>query len=239
MNTLRTSWLAVLGSILLLTLSTAGALGHVATGQTDAASGDAGASTAQTDTLETTDEGDELTLTHPENHGGCVSAVAQTDTVGGLHVNHGGGVSEAARVTCWTTEEAPEDVTPDENGDSEDDVTTTHPDNHGGCVSAVAQSDAVGVVKGNHGEAVSEAARVTCRDPSDETPVDETGDEATTDEDSDKEVAKAAKKAAKDQAKADRRLAKEQAKADKQQAKADRKTAKEQAKADKRLANGH
>jgi hypothetical protein len=42
-------------------------------------------------------------------HGACVSAVAQSDEVGGPNDNHGGAVSEAARETC--DEEANEEST--------------------------------------------------------------------------------------------------------------------------------
>jgi len=57
-------------------------------------------------TDELTDEeltADEVTVESEANaHGVCVSEVAQDpDAVGGPNENHGGAVSEAARVTCW------------------------------------------------------------------------------------------------------------------------------------------
>lgn len=55
-------------------------------------------------------EGDEASEADPEaaaSHGACVSAIAKDkEAVGGPNDNHGGAVSEAARVTCWDDEEA-------------------------------------------------------------------------------------------------------------------------------------
>jgi hypothetical protein len=156
MRSLRATWLAVIGSILLLSLSVAGVFGHAASGldvaastgvfaahhesddptadadedadeDTDAdedadedtdADEDADEDTdtdadedTDTDADEDTDEDtetDEDTADAPEtptdNHGACVAAVAHSDAVGGGHLNHGGAVSEAARVTCNSTE---------------------------------------------------------------------------------------------------------------------------------------
>lgn len=51
-----------------------------------------------TDTTDTTDTSPTAT-----NHGTCVSGVATSDVVGVDRPNHGGAVSDAAKVTCWTT----------------------------------------------------------------------------------------------------------------------------------------
>lgn len=90
-------------------------------------------------------------------HGECVSDIAQDETaVGGPNENHGGAVSEAARDTCW---EPADEVVTEPEGDGEE------ANAHGECVSAVAQDkEAMGGPNDNHGGAVSEAARETCRD---------------------------------------------------------------------------
>jgi hypothetical protein len=62
--------------------------------------------------------------------------------------NHGQEVSSQARNQAGT-----------EKSDNANDSSTS---NHGACVRAVAQSDAVGGKNHNHGGAVSEAARNTC-----------------------------------------------------------------------------
>ena len=120
-------------------------------------------------------EGDEASEADPEaaaSHGACVSAIAKDkEAVGGPNDNHGGAVSEAARVTCWDDEA--EDT---EEGDTEDEaVDEGEVGAHGARVSEVARDKAaVGGPNDNHGGAVSEAARVTCWDA-----VVADGDEAT------------------------------------------------------------
>jgi len=64
----------------------------------------------------------------PSDHGTCVAAVAQGEDVGGDNENHGGAVSEAARVTCAqdTTTETPKTEDPtDDQGDSQVESTDT------------------------------------------------------------------------------------------------------------------
>jgi FtsZ-interacting cell division protein ZipA len=134
MRKLRATWLAVIGSVLLLSLSVAGVFGHATSGFDMAASMAAFTSHSEsddptTDVDENTDEdtsvdedasedadedtdtdetADQESETEPQTptdtHGACVAAVAQSDAVGGKNLNHGGAVSEAARVTCKSTD---------------------------------------------------------------------------------------------------------------------------------------
>jgi hypothetical protein len=62
-----------------------------------------------------------------KNHGHCVREHAWSVETGGLNENHGGAVSEAARVTCWSDgdEEDGEEGTDDEEGVVEDAEATT------------------------------------------------------------------------------------------------------------------
>jgi len=56
----------------------------------------------------------------PSDHGQCVAKVAQDkEAVGPPNDNHGGAVSEAARVTCWD-DEASDDSTGDATEDESD-----------------------------------------------------------------------------------------------------------------------
>jgi hypothetical protein len=113
MRKVRATWLAVIGSILLLSLSVAGVFGHAASGLDVAAStgafaahhesGDA-TTHADEDADEDADADDSAPQTPTDNHGACAAAVAQSVAVGGAQLNHGGAVSEAARVTCRSTD---------------------------------------------------------------------------------------------------------------------------------------
>ncbi|MGI8830082.1 MAG: hypothetical protein ACR2I5_09990 [Candidatus Limnocylindria bacterium] len=116
-------------------------------------------------------ESDELVEEEDEEsdaHGQCVSEVAQDpEAVGGPNENHGGAVSEAARETCWETDEDAED--PDATLDEEEPVVEEDEDAHGACVSVVARDkSAVGGKNDNHGGAISEAAREMCREGDEE-----------------------------------------------------------------------
>jgi hypothetical protein len=97
-------------------------------------------------------------------HGACVAEIAQSDAVGGPNENHGGAVSEAARETCWQSQEEATEETPTEPALEE----TPSFKNHGECVSEVAHSDEVGGPNENHGGAVSEGARETCHESAEE-----------------------------------------------------------------------
>ena len=183
MQRFRSTWLALVGGAFLLALSVSAAFGADPgsnRGQTIAALVHElvfGGDEATDDELVEADEEGELDVdAEPEAelagadsedvrlqrvegsvHGACVSDIAQDETaVGGPNENHGGAVSEAARDTC--REPADEVVT-------EPEVDGEEANAHGECVSAVAQDkEAMGGPNDNHGGAVSEAARETCRD---------------------------------------------------------------------------
>jgi hypothetical protein len=122
----RTRWLALLGGVALIALSLSTALA----GKPDAGGnrGDQvsafvhsllGGAEASTDESQTPDASESADASEaadpsqsedatqsqdasaPSDHGACVAAVAQSTDVGGANQNHGGAVSEAARVTCW------------------------------------------------------------------------------------------------------------------------------------------
>jgi hypothetical protein len=120
MSRFRSHWLALLGGVALLALSMSSVLGN------SPASGDPNrgqqvstfvhellAGEEQTDEnsdenedsnedANEDDQADDQGAGQPDNHGACVSKVAMNlDEVGPPNDNHGGAVSEAARVTCW------------------------------------------------------------------------------------------------------------------------------------------
>ena len=79
--------------------------------------------TEDTDTEDTDETSDESTDVTGQEHGQCVAAVAQGEDVGGPNENHGGAVSEAARVTCWEppdAEEAPVEDTSTEDASTDE-----------------------------------------------------------------------------------------------------------------------
>ena len=232
MQRFRSSWLALIGGALLITLSVSAAFGAAPANTREATRGQTiaafvhelvfGADETPEDEAEIEEEdldeevGDALedpeeelddeATEEADAHGECVSEVAQDgEAIGGLNENHGGAVSEAAQVTCWETDEDPELADPEED---EEDLEET--DTHGACVSAVAQDkSALGGKNDNHGGAVSEAARETCRDDAEELDEEAALDEESEELDeasveSDTAAAKAERAAAKEAAKADR-----------------------------------
>ena len=223
MQRFRSTWLAVTGGALLITLSVSAAFGAAPANTRDATRGQTiaafvhelvlGADEAPDEEAELEEEIDEddadalrdaeEELDNEENeeadaHGVCVSDVAQdSKAMGGVNDNHGSAVSEAARVTCWDTDEDSEFADPEED---EEDLEET--DTHGACVSAVARDkSAVGGKNDNHGGAVSEAARETCRDDAEDLDEGAALDEASVESD---KAAKAEHAAARDVVKADR-----------------------------------
>ena len=138
MSRFRSRWLALLGGATLIALSVSTAFGakpdvETNTGQQVSAfvhslvvdveeptdeQVDEPADT-QTDQQDDTDTQVDET---ESDHGACVSEVAHSDEVGGKNENHGGAVSEAARVTCRadaTTEEPNTEDEADDDGDTE------------------------------------------------------------------------------------------------------------------------
>ena len=118
MTKFRSPWLALLGGATLIALSMSVAFAGKPDGtnrglQVSAyvhslVGADEETDTETTDETETTDtETTDTTEVDTEDstssdHGQCVAKVAQDEeAVGGDNENHGGAVSEAARVTCW------------------------------------------------------------------------------------------------------------------------------------------
>lgn len=128
MTTLRTKWLAGIGAGLLLTLSvssafaahpeTAGVENH---GQqvsafvhslllgSDEDPQEEPTQDEQQDEQQDLQSEEEVTDEQPtedapNSHGKCVSEMARGTDVGGPNENHGGAVSQAARVDCWQTD---------------------------------------------------------------------------------------------------------------------------------------
>jgi hypothetical protein len=135
MNRFRTHGLALLGAMLVLALSVSGAFAHhpqhpdnrgnaVSTFVHELVFGadQEGDEEGEEDAEEEQDEED-LDEEMASTHGQCVREVARDlDAVGGPNENHGGAVSEAARVTCRTdgADEQAEDEQPeDEEGTDE------------------------------------------------------------------------------------------------------------------------
>ncbi|MGI8999895.1 MAG: hypothetical protein ACR2GO_09340, partial [Candidatus Limnocylindria bacterium] len=181
MQRFRSTWLALIGGALLVTLSISAAFGAAPSGTTDATRGqtiaafvhelvfgsadqnddelgqeDENLDENESDETDETDETDELA---EDSHGECVSEVARDKEASAESgENNGTVVSEAARVTCWEPDDEEDLTDPEED---EEDVTeeVEDIDSHGACVSEVARDkSAIGGKNDNHGGAVSEAA---------------------------------------------------------------------------------
>jgi hypothetical protein len=159
MSKFRTRWLALFGGVTLIALSMSSALGAKPT-DNRGMQVSAFVHSLQADAEEPVEEEpvEEAPVVEepvqeedsaPSDHGQCVAAVAQDkEAVGPPNDNHGGAVSEAARVSCWpdtnTEEPTTEDAASDEDGseveaddaqaDDADasDAGTTHGNGHGG-----------------------------------------------------------------------------------------------------------
>ncbi len=164
MSRFRSHWLAIFAGATLITLSVSTAFGAKPDADTNAGQqvsayihslvGDVEEPAeepveTETDTPDDTDT--QVDESESSDHGACVSEVAKGDEVGGDNVNHGGAVSEAARVTCdedATTEEPTAEQPADDEGDTEveaDDSTETEAD-------ATDQSDNGHGHGGDHGD---------------------------------------------------------------------------------------
>jgi hypothetical protein len=159
MSNFRSRWLALFGGVTLIALSMSSALGAKPTDNrgmqvstfVHSLQGDA-EEPVEEEPVEEAPVDEEPVQEEdaaPSDHGKCVAAVAQDpEAVGPPNDNHGGAVSEAARVICRldvTTEEpTTEDATSDEDAseveaddaqaDDADasDAGTTHGNGHGG-----------------------------------------------------------------------------------------------------------
>jgi TolA-binding protein len=148
MSRFRSRWLALFGGVTLIALSMSSALGA----KPDAAENRGqqvstfvhslqGDVEETEDTEEQVDEETEDEVEEevevqeedsaPSDHGKCVAAVAQDpEAVGPPNDNHGGAVSEAARVTCW--DEGDSEVESDEDGDDESEAEAEDADESNG-----------------------------------------------------------------------------------------------------------
>lgn len=123
MSRFRSRWLALFGGVTLIALSLSTAFAGKPDGENRGQQVSAYVHSLAGD-VEENEEADEETEEDPEveeedsapsDHGKCVAAVAQDpEAVGPPNDNHGGAVSEAARVTCW------DDSAPEGEGDSEE-----------------------------------------------------------------------------------------------------------------------
>ncbi len=135
MSRFRSRWLALFGAVTLIALSLSTAFGAKPDGENRGQQVSAFVHSlvdSDEETLEDTEveedteteedtEVEEEEESAPSDHGKCVALVAQDEeAVGPPNDNHGGAVSEAARVTCWETgdEESDTEVEGTEDADS-------------------------------------------------------------------------------------------------------------------------
>jgi hypothetical protein len=122
MSNFRRRWLALFGATALIALSMSSAMAHDPAGKnhaTDVAGFVEPSDEQAADETENTDE-PQTDESAPSDHGKCVAAVAHDkEAVGPPNDNHGGAVSEAARVTCWP-EAAPEEQNTEDSASDED-----------------------------------------------------------------------------------------------------------------------
>ena len=140
MSRFRSPWLALFGGVTLIALSLSTAFAGKPDGTNTGPQVSAFVRDSVGDVQQTTDNTADDTATvndtqtqtdqsAPSDHGTCVAAVAQGEDVGGDNENHGGAVSEAARVTCAqdATTDAPKTDAPSEDANgSEVDSGTAH-----------------------------------------------------------------------------------------------------------------
>jgi len=123
MSNFRRRWLALFGATALIALSMSSAMAHYPgkNHATDVAGFVEPSDEQAADETENTDEPQvETDESAPSDHGTCVAAVAQDkEAVGPPNDNHGGAVSEAARVTCWP-EAAPQEQNTEDSASDED-----------------------------------------------------------------------------------------------------------------------
>lgn len=142
MSKFRTHWLALFGGMTLIALSLSTAMGakpeagdnrgqlvsafvHSLGGDVEETDEQGEEDTDTEDETNTEDETEveddtevEVELVTGSDHGACVSLVAHSDDRGGVNNNHGGAVSQAARVDCRDGEAATdEEAAADESGD--------------------------------------------------------------------------------------------------------------------------
>jgi hypothetical protein len=155
MSKFRSRWLALFGGVTLIALSMSTAfagkpaadtnrglevsayvhslVGDVEDTDTDTADETTDDNETEDDTETTDDTQVEDGESAPSDHGKCVAAVAQDpEAVGPPNDNHGGAVSDAAKVTCWDTEvESGGDSDSESGTETEDAGTSAAGPNHG------------------------------------------------------------------------------------------------------------
>jgi hypothetical protein len=124
MSNFRRRWVALFGATALIALSMSSAMAHDPAGNNHATDVAGFVETGDEQAADETENADEPQVeteeSAPSDHGKCVAAVAQDkEAVGPPNDNHGGAVSEAARVTCWP-EAAPEEQNTEDSTADED-----------------------------------------------------------------------------------------------------------------------
>ena len=130
MSKLRSHWFAVFGGVTLLALSMSSAFAGKPEGTPQGQlvsefvhslqSADESESPDETESESESPAEPAAEDTEFSNHGECVKAVAQDkEAVGGDNENHGGAVSEAARVTCQDEAATDEDTEVESDADAD------------------------------------------------------------------------------------------------------------------------
>ena len=146
MTRFRSRWLALFGGVTLIALSLSSAWAAKPDGPNHGQQVSAFVHSLLGDVEETDEAVDEETETEedtevedeesaPSDHGKCVAAVAQDEeAVGPPNDNHGGAVSEAARVTCWedtSSEESTGEESADDEGETDVEADESEESKHG------------------------------------------------------------------------------------------------------------
>jgi hypothetical protein len=225
MQRLRSTWLALMGGVFLVTLSVSAAFGAAPSGTVDGTRGQTIAAFVHSVVFGNDEETDDEVVDEDDTDTDTDEDESTEDD--SEVIDSGGEITDPE-----TTDELDETEDTDETDEDTEDSTREVPEefaNHGECVSAAAHDDegleADSDTK-NHGEWVSQNARYTCwglEVPGDDTEEETTddGDESTVDE-TDTDTADADALTAKEQRKADNAAAREERKAERGAAKAAR-----------------
>jgi len=143
MTRFRSRWLALFGGVTLIALSLSSAWAAKPDGPNHGQQVSAFVHSLLGDVEETDEAVDEETEPEEDTevaegggsaHGKCVSGVAHSDEVGPPNDNHGGAVSEAARVTCWedtSSEESTGEESADDEGETDVEADESEESKHG------------------------------------------------------------------------------------------------------------
>jgi hypothetical protein len=124
MSNFRRRWLALFGATALIALSMSSAMAHDPAGKNHATDVAGFVETGDQEAADETENADETQVdteeSAPSDHGKCVALVAQNkEAVGPPNDNHGGAVSEAARVDCQP-DAAPQEQNTEDSASDED-----------------------------------------------------------------------------------------------------------------------